>query len=273
MKNIKLIIALVSILLLNSCEEVVQIDLNSAAPKLVVEASIIWYKNSTGNAQKIKLSTTTDYYSTTTPIVSGAEIYIKNSLDSIYHFEEIPTTGEYVCTNFEPVVNEKYTLTIIYDGQTFQATEILKGVAPITRIEQNNNAGFTGDQIQLKSYFEDPDGETNYYLYQYSYSDELKQNYYADEDTFFQGNSFFSISQSDNIEKGDEVIVSHYGISKTYYNYMNVLLSIAGKTGGSPFQSPPATVRGNIINTTNPSEFALGYFSLCESDIQRYVVK
>jgi hypothetical protein len=26
---------------------------------------------------------------------------------------------------------------------------------------------------------------------------------------------------------------------KLYYNYMNVLVSIAGGSGGSPFQSPP----------------------------------
>jgi hypothetical protein len=37
---------------------------------------------------------------------------------------------------------------------------------------------------------------------------------------------------------------------------MNVLISVAGNWG-SPFQSPPSTVRrGNIINTTNPDDLS-----------------
>jgi hypothetical protein len=55
---------------------------------------------------------------------------------------------------------------------------------------------------------------------------------------------------------GDKVTVSHYGISKEYYNYINILVSISGN-GGGPFQSPPATVRGNIINTTNADNYPL----------------
>jgi hypothetical protein len=42
--------------------------------------------------------------------------------------------------------------------------------------------------------------------------------YYADEDTFFQ-KWIFSISQNDDLKIGDKVTVSHYGISKEYYNY------------------------------------------------------
>jgi hypothetical protein len=54
---------------------------------------------------------------------------------------------------------------------------------------------------------------------------------------------------------------------------MNILLSVAGNTGGSPFQSPPATVRGNIINTTNFDNYALGYFRLSETDSASYVIE
>jgi hypothetical protein len=52
-----------------------------------------------------------------------------------------------------------------------------------------------------------------------------------------------------------------------------VLISIAGSTGGSPFQSPPATVRGNIINTTSPNNFPLGYFSISEADTKIYTIE
>lgn len=273
MKKAKQIIALISIILLSSCEEVVQIDLKTSPPKLVVEASINWLKNSTGNLQSIKLTTTTDFYNNTIPTVSGAEVFIKNSSNTIFYFDEIPQTGEYVCTNFEPVINETYTLSIIIDGETYTATESLKAVAPITEIIQNNEGGFSGDDIEIKTYYNDPADERNYYLYKYSYLNETKQEYYADEDTFFQGNPFFSINRNDEIKSNDEIIVTHHGISEAYYNYMNVLLNIAGNNGRGPFQTPPATVRGNIINTTNLENYALGYFSLSETDKRNYIVK
>lgn len=54
---------------------------------------------------------------------------------------------------------------------------------------------------------------------------------------------------------------------------MSILVNIAGNTGGGPFQSPPATVRGNIINTTQPENFPLGYLSLSEYDTVNYIVQ
>jgi hypothetical protein len=45
----------------------------------------------------------------------------------------------------------------------------------------------------------------------------------------------FSISQNDDLKIGDKVTVSHYGISKEYYNYINILVSISGGNGGGPF--------------------------------------
>jgi hypothetical protein len=41
---------------------------------------------------------------------------------------------------------------------------------------------------------------------------------------------------------------------------MSILVSIAGNSGGDP-SSPPATVRGNIVNTTDSANYPLGYFS------------
>jgi hypothetical protein len=274
MKKLYSLITLFAItLVFTSCEDVVDVDLKTEAPRLVIEASINWFKNTTGAKQKIRLTTTTDYYNPKLPVVSGATIFIKNSSNVTFNFIEIPKTGEYVCTNFVPKLNESYSLTVIYNGATYTATEQLKSVAPITEIVQNNEGGFTGKNIEIKSYYIDPANESNFYLYKYGYSNQITQNYYADEDTFFQGNPFFSLSQSDELKVGDEINVTHYGISKSYYNYMNVLISIAGGGGGGPFQSPPATVRGNIINTTNANNYPLGYFSVSEADTKTFIIK
>jgi hypothetical protein len=54
---------------------------------------------------------------------------------------------------------------------------------------------------------------------------------------------------------------------------MSVLVSIAGNSGGGPFQSPPATVRGNIINTTGCGKLSVRLFLLSEVDVRNYTIE
>ena len=273
MKNIYILSAILLSFFLHSCEEVVNVDLPTEKPRLVVDASINWYKGTDGTQQKIKLSTTTDFYSNTVPPVTGATVYVTNSANTVFDFIEIPTTGEYVCTNFIAQLGETYTLTVISNGQTYTASETMKSVAPIEELVQKDDGGITGNDIEVRSYYTDPALEDNFYLYRYKYSNRVKVDFYVDEDRFFQGNRFFSVSQNDELEAGDQVEITHYGISRGYFNYMNVLLSVAGGNNGGPFQSPPATVRGNVINRTNFDNYALGYFRLSEADKRTFTIE
>lgn len=273
MKKIHLFFVIILAIFFQSCEDVVAVDLKTAPPKLIVEASINWYKGTSGKDQIIKLTTTSDYYSTIIPRVSGATVFIKNSSNITFNFTENTNSGEYLCTTFIPVINETYTLTIISKGQTYTAIETMKPVAPITKIVQNNLAGFDGKTIEIKAFFNDPAAEENYYLFGYSYQNKLLNNYFIGEDAFYQGNEFFSASQNDELKAGDKIGIRHFGISKTYANYMKILLSVAGSSNGAPFQAPAATVRGNLINTTDFNNYALGFFSLSEADIKNYDVQ
>jgi hypothetical protein len=274
MKNkINLILVIVTAVFFNSCTDVVDIPLNTDNPRLVVDASINWQKGTTGNNQTIKLTTTTDFYTNVIPVVSGATVFIKNSANVVFNFIETPNTGIYLCCNFVPVLNETYTLTIISKGQTYTATEALKSVAPITSVTQEKQTGLGTDFLQLKAFFNDPADADNYYLYKYIFAKKLKPEYYVDDDLFFQGNTFFSLVIEEDTKPGDTVEITHYGISKAYFNYMNILLSVAGSSGGGPFQSPPATVKGNIKNQTDFDNYPLGYFRLSESDVTNYTIQ
>ena len=259
--------------ILSSCEEVVDLKLDTAAPRLVIEATIVWAKGTTGSTQKIKLTTTTGYYDTEIPVVSGAQISIKNSTNTTFNFVEIPNTGEYSCSNFVPKIGDTYTLTIVYKGETYTGTEIFQSLTPITRVEQNNEGGITGKDIEVKAYFNDPENVNNYYLYRYKYTNEATISYSVDEDIYFQGNEFFSNSSNDDLKTGDVVELLHMGISKQYYNYMNILIGNTGTNSGGPFQTPPTTVRGNIKNISNPNNFPLGYFTLGETDARTYTIQ
>jgi hypothetical protein len=274
MKNkINLIIVLFTAIFFNSCEDVVNISLNTDQPRLVIDAAIIWQKGTTGNNQIIKLSTTTDFYTNIIPAVSGATVFIKNSSNVVFNFVETPNTGIYLCDNFVPVNNESYTLTVINNGQTYTAIETLKSVAAITSVTQESQNSLGTDFLKLKTFFNDPANVDNYYLYKYKFSKNLKPEYAVDDDQFFQGNEFFSLVLEEDTKPGETVEITHYGISKAYYNYMTILLNASGTSSGSPFQSTPATVKGNIKNETNFDNYPLGYFTLSQADTRNYTIQ
>ena len=273
MKNIRIILAFIGLILVSGCEKVVDIDLNTMEPKLVIDAAIKWQKGTVGNVQTIKLSTTNSYYDNQIPTVSGATVFITDANNNVFNFVESNVAGSYVCSNFTPVLNRNYTLTVNSNGSTYIATETLKPVPQIDRIEQINNTGFTGNVIEIKTYFTDNGTTQDYYLFKFKPTYTAIPIYFAQEDISFQGNQIFGLYRNDKLEPGQNFEVTLSGISRQYYNYMRILISIAGNnSGGSPFQSPAATVRGNIINTTNDANYPLGYFSLSEQDYRNYIV-
>ena len=259
---------------MSSCEEVIDVDLNTAAPRLVIDAALKWQKGTDGATQKIKLSTTTGYFDQVIPKVSGATVFVSNTEGTVFNFfETVPNSGEYICTDFVPVLNATYTLTVVQDEVTYTATETLKPVSPIDKIEQRNDGGFAGDNIEIKFFYTDNALTDDFYLFRAKLSSYEIPNYGVSSDEFYQGNQIFGLYSNEDIKSGDELELTLSGISEGYFNYLQVLLSIAGSSGGSPFQSPPATVRGNIINTVNEDNYVLGFFSLSEIDHITYVVK
>lgn len=262
-----------TIFTLVSCEDVVAVDLETANPKLVIDASLKWQKGTPGNEQTIKLTTTTGFYENTIPYVTGATVFVTNGNSDVFNFMEIPNSGEYFCSDFLPEINQLYTLTVIVNGQTYTATETLKAVPTIDSVEQNNEGGFTGEDIEVKFFYQDDPNANNFYLIQFNTSITTLPEYDVVSDEFFQGNQMFGLYTNEDLSVGNNVNFTLHAISENYYNYMNILLGVAGNTSGSPFQTPPATVRGNIINTTDFDNYALGFFRLSEIDTTSYVVE
>ncbi len=278
MKNIKLYIFLIlTSFSIISCEDVVDVNLDTANPKLVIDAVINWQKGTTGNEQKIKLSTTTNFYSNTIPPATGATVSIINvssPLADIYIFNEIDATGEYVCNSFNPIIGDNYKLTIEYQGQTYTSTSTFLATPVIENIEQTLIPGFgTEEVVQVKFFFQDNGNQDNNYLVGFKNSRIAFPEYSVEKDEFFQGNLMFGLYIDDKLKKDDILNLSVQGISEKYGNYMTKLLSIAGGSGGSPFATPPATLRGNIINQTNSENYPLGYFHLSEIDTATYTIQ
>jgi hypothetical protein len=257
-----------------SCEEVIDVDLNTAAPRLVIDASLKWEKNTDGSNQVVKLTTTTGFFNQNIPPVSGATVFVTNEANEVFDFLEIvPNSGDYICVDFVPVLNGIYKLTVIQNGITYAATETLMPVPPIDKIEQKSDGGFLGTNIEVKYFYTDSGLTADFYLSRVQFSSYVIPEFSVSSDAFFQGNQIFDIYSNEDIEQGDQLDITLSGISQGYFNYLRVLFSIAGSTNGSPFQSPPATVRGNIVNTNDINNFALGFFSLSETVNTVYVIE
>jgi hypothetical protein len=256
-----------------SCEDVVDVDLNEAEPRLVIEASINWFKNTTGNEQIIKLSLSAPFFDETIPPANGAIIQILDTNDNVFNFTEDGSTGNYVNSNFIPVIDETYTLIINYNNEIYSAQETLKSVSPIDFVEQNNDGGFTGQDIELKAYYTDPVNEENYYFFEFISDIPVVPTLEVYEDRFTNGNQIFGFYTEEDLEVGDQVTIRNYGVSRRFYDFMFVLLQQGSDESGGPFETQPATVRGNCINETNPDNFPFGYFRLSEVDEVIYTVQ
>ncbi len=254
-----------------SCEDVIDVDLDTAPPRLVIDASLAWEKETFGNIQEIKLSLTAPYFNRTIPPASGAIVTVADTHDNVFVFNE-EQQGYYRNYSFIPEIDGEYTLTVTYEGETYTAIETLKSVAPIDFVEQNNNGGFSGDSIELKAYYTDPEDEENYYLFEFgNEGDAPTLEVYDDE--FNNGNQIFGFYMDEDLEKGDVLRIKISGVSQRCFEYVNILLQQTDEETGDPFETQPATVRGNCVNQTNQNNFPLGYFRLTETDVFHYTVQ
>lgn len=270
MKNIFQILLLV--FLLTSCEEVIDVDLNTAPPQLVIDAPIYWDKNSDGKLQTITISKTSDYFKNEIQIVTGSNVSITNSKGDVFVFTD-NNNGTYVCNNFVPEINESYTLTVIYNGITYQATEKMIAAPIINSIEDIQTNGFAGNEVtEVKIKFNDPKEVKNFYLTGAKPASKPFFEYGVQNDQFTDGNEMFELYRDNEIKANETVNIIQAGISEGYYNYLKVLLSIAGSSGGGPFSTPSATVKGNIINQTDKNKNPLGYFRASQINNITYTI-
>lgn len=269
----KLVSIIFILICLTSCEDVIDLNLNRSEPRLVIDASINWLKGTTGNKQKIKLTLTAPYFDAPVPPANGAQIVVFDRNNNAFEFIEENNSGIYINNNFIPELNKTYTLQIIYEGETYTATETLKSVVPIDYVEQFNDGGFSGNETELKAYYSDPADEENYYFFEFKSDVAEVPSLEVYKDEFTDGNQIFGFYSEENLNPGNQVLIRNYGISKRFYEFMFLLLQQNSTDSGGPFETQPATIRGNIINKSNSDNFPLGYFRLSEVDELLYTVE
>lgn len=260
-----------------ACEEVVDVDLETAQERLVIEALIAWENGTTGNEQTIKLTKTASYYTNDIIYATGATVQVTNiNTNVVFPFVET-TSGIYTTTSFVPVLGDNYRLTINYNGAQYIGEETLLATPDISAVNQSTNDGFSTTDTEINVYFQDDANEENHYhidLLQTrpSSGDEINDDYYNYSDEFENGSILHFYYEDEDILTDDIFNISIYSISTRFYNFFELLDAQANGDRG-PFSSPPANVKGNCINTTDEAVYPYGYFALFEKKTASYTVQ
>ena len=112
----KLVYILLSLTFL-TCEDIIELDLKTAEPRLVIDASLNWIKETSGNTQYIRLSLTTPYYNTSISPATGASVIVTDTKNNSFIFDEEENTGIYKNQSFIPEINGVYKLKIQYNNE------------------------------------------------------------------------------------------------------------------------------------------------------------
>lgn len=262
-----------ALLIFSACTERVDVSLPNGGNRLVVEASINWEKGTDGKEQLIKLSESTEFFSPQKSVpVKGAVVRVKKNDDgSIFNFAD-QANGEYKAIDFAPEIGKTYTLEIEYEGKFYEAQETMLSVADIEKIEQATEDILGTKEILIKVFYSDPEDEKNFYLSEMRASVSPIPSIQVLDDEFTNGKENSIEHESDLLKPGQEVELSLFGISKGYYNYMDILVSQLGGQG-NPFPTTPVQLKGNCRNVNDPNEQVLGFFRLSQVAKMRYTVK
>lgn len=266
-----------------SCTRVVDLGVEEGPVRLVIEGRVELIKGDQAGRQTIRL-TTTDAFSAAgrPPVVTSATVSVADERGSVFPFAYSAEAGAYVATGFIPRVGGRYTLTVRYQGERYTATDELKSVSPIdslyfTYVEKTAviDPGF-----RAAIDYADPPGLGNYYLWELFVNDSTRLSRdpgnrfrVISEDRFYDGGRVTAYQPFDEeiVEPGQRVLMRQLALSEASYRYYAALFDQA-TGGGSPFSTPPASVRGNAANLDNPTRYPLGYFLAAEVSERRAIV-
>lgn len=271
------------ILLFFSCEDVVEIDTPSEAPRLIVDALIRVNVNEDFTNVVIKVSETSSFFEAI-PVASLNNISLNN-------LDNPPADNEALLFETEPgvyersfptdeLMNDRYALLIDWQDEIFIGFSEFQPAPEINSITQGTGTLFDENDTEIIINYTDIADQENYYLFDFGFDEFL-----ATEDTFYQDQEFeFSYFYDEDLEPNTELVVSIMGMDKDFHDYMNLLIEQSGQQDFGVFATPSVTVRGNIFNGTEidnlenfnnlgmTDNFPLGYFAIVQENTFSIVI-
>ncbi|WP_190809036.1 DUF4249 family protein [Flagellimonas sp. S3867] len=164
-----------------------------------------------------------------------------------------------------------FLLILEHKGKRYAAQTQYSMTVPIDRLELGTETLFDEDDTEVKITITDVPDDENYYVFDFGFGEFL-----ALDDQFIDGKEFeFSYFYQKDLEIGQEVEISILGADQQFFNYIDLLVEQTQNDGGV-FETPAATVRGNVFDITGldninildnlgrPESFPLGYFAVVQ---------
>lgn len=235
--------------LASGCEKIVDLDLNTMEPQLVIDASIL-----SNDRCSVVLSMTQDYYADENEktFVSGAEVYLTSEDGSVNEQLQEILNGRYVSSTIGEA-GKTYTLRVVVDDKEYKSTATMPETVHIDKLfiysfELDGKYWFTPCVG-----FQDPIGETNYYLYTLWINGKKMSSIDFDDDYYFDGlykeRLLFFDKEENNDEDliyGDKVEVEMQSIDVGSFTFYQSLYSIASGGGTNPISNFSGGVLGNF---------------------------
>ncbi|TNF72117.1 MAG: DUF4249 family protein [Bacteroidetes bacterium] len=283
------------------CEDVIEVEVPVEEPRLVVDGLLRVDTTQTYVPVEVRLTQTAGFFDEIQPVTDADQvIIILQTLDedglpadtgtrSLTQLEE--GSGVYVPDpSFDAdqrllvstvVENDiLFTLVVSWRGRRYAAQTKYVTSVPIDELRLGDGTLFGEDETELIVRFTDNPDRDNFYVFDFGFG-----NFLASEDTFYKGQEFeFSYFYDEDFEPGTELEVGLLGADRTFFNYMDLLIEqTEGQQG--PFQTPVATVRGNVFDVTDldnienvdnaaqPEVFPLGYFAIVQEFTERITIE
>lgn len=240
------------ILICTSCEEVIDINLNSISPAMVFEAV-----HSKDEKCQVKLSYTSDYFTVEdSKTIDDAVVTLYDNLGQSEVLEFV-ADGTYIGKTMVGVENVNYTLSVLVDGNEYKAESFMFAESEILAIEYE----LWEDEEDEKEYnvtvtFKDNIEEHNFYMLEVTVNDELlRDQYYLVDDKHHTntGQIEFEIDDveisKDIIEQGSQVTIGLYSIDEDTYRFyyeLNQTIDDGLLNSSTPF-TPKSNFSVNIL--------------------------
>lgn len=268
MRAIPLFFALLALSFV-ACEKVIDIDLNSTDPRLVIEANL----SDTLGECIVSLTRTLNFDDTVAfPRLTGALVTLRDlSNGTIDTIPEL-SPGRYAKPSLAGISGRTYELTVNYDGQTYMARGTMPPKVNLDSILVDSSR-FTGPRgpagsdglrrvnLLVFPIFEEPAGQANQYYFQVTQRDTLNDDFFIYSDLGADGQALLRPIFVQTWEQA-EVIIDLQCIDQATYTYLEGLNLNLGQNSATP--SNPA---GNFSNG------ALGHFKVHTTSKKRFIVQ
>jgi hypothetical protein len=244
------------IVILTSCEKVIDLDLNDAEKKYVIEAVIT---DQAGTAKVLITETKNFDEDNNFSGISGATVTIKENGGVTATLTET-SPGKYESSALNGSSGKTYDLSVIIAGKTFSAASTMPQKINLDTIYTTDEFIFTDTRKIANVDFKDPAGKGNNYRF-IQYVNGLKEKQvFIQNDDYTDGrinnNKLYYFPDDDDdstvIKSGDTVMIDLLCIDPGIYKYWFSLDRSSTGGGGQSTPSNPAT---------NIQGGALGYFS------------